>query len=161
MKSSKVLLLCTIVMVSSVINAHKVRRAIDVSKYLTGNYVDENGQTILHKIAQNCDNDKFTLKIKPFDFLENKFPEEKVKLEQKGQQFQDMARIISQELLMFVMIGEAIEFIETKDNNGETALDIARKRNALTEHTRCNSCVELLEKFELLKNDLRNKQHNK
>ena len=160
MKSSRVLFLCGTMMLGSALNAiitHGGRcRSVDLGTYLSGNYVDANGQTLFHIIAKNCDNDNFKAKIKVFDFLENKLPVEAEKLGKKGQVFEAMQRL-SPELAAMAMAVEMIEFIEIKDNNGETALDLAKKRNALSGHKRCDVCVKLLEVFEQLKNAEENK----
>jgi hypothetical protein len=157
MKSSRVLFLCVTVMLGSALNAiithggDRYHRSVDLGKYLSGNYVDANGQTLFHIIAQNCDDDNFKAEIKVFDFLENKLPAEVDKLGKKGQLFEVMQQL-SPGLAGMAMALEMVEFIEIKDNNGETALDLAKKRNVLSGHKRCDVCVTLLEVFEQLKN---------
>lgn len=122
----------------------------DLEQYLLGD-VDRNGQTILHRIAGNCDNDDFAVRLKLFDFLENAPQSESVralstKMVVLGSLPEDVATL--------VVVTDMLNFIQRKDNNGETALDIAKKRNALNPHKRCNVCVELLEKCAELDKDL-------
>ncbi len=125
---------------------------IDLEQYLFGD-VDSNGQTILHRLAANCDNDDFTVRLKPFDFVENVEKSESFKhLQVKMALCNAMSKDIAQ---AFVMV-ELNDFVQKKDNNGETALDIAKKRNVLNSHKRCTSCVEFLNIFDEL-----NKQINK
>lgn len=119
---------------------------VSVEEYLFGD-VDSNGQTILHRIADNCDNDDFALKLKLFDLLENQIPNNMEKIESKLEKY-DLLSKISPEAASVVMLSKVLAYAKHKDKNGDTALDIAKKRNMLSSHKRCGSCAELLELFE-------------
>jgi len=127
---------------------------IDLEQYLFGD-IDNNGQTILHKIAENCDNDDFTVRLKLFNFLENGGKSESAKaLEHKAQEYNELLQMLPKELVMIAMLKDANDFVQIKDNNGNTALDTAKKRNALNSHKRCSSCIEFLEAFDQLNKDM-------
>lgn len=123
---------------------------VNLEQYLFGD-VDSNGQTILHKFAENCDNDDFTVRLRLFDFLENFEKSESVKLFQVKMAMYD---ILPKEMAQAFVMMDANNFIQKKDNNGETALDIARKRNTLNPHKRCTACVDILEIFEKFDKEL-------
>jgi hypothetical protein len=128
---------------------------MDLEKYLFGD-VDSNGQTILHRIVANCDNDDFTVRLKLFDFLENFEKSEGPQLIQSKVALYSMISHLApdQNTAALAILIDMNNFVQTRDNNGATALDIAKKRNALNPHKRCTSCVELLGKFEELNKQL-------
>ena len=163
MKSSKMLLLLAATMMSATANIVASENVptpmvtdgvMDLEQYLFGD-VDNNGQTILHKIAENCDNDDFTVRLKLFNFLENGGKSESAKvLESKAQVYNELFQMLPKELVMIAVLKDANGFVQIKDNNGYTALDITKKRNTLNPHKRCGSCIEFLEAFEKMNKDL-------
>lgn len=128
--------------------------ATDLSDYLSGRKVDKRGRTILHKLAKKSDQDDLTLKIKIFDFAENKFPAEVESIAKEYQDFEFLYRV-SPELAFMVAIKRWQRFVNQKDDAGETALNYAKevqeKRAAagLDSHPRTELFITLLEAFEL------------
>lgn len=158
-------MLCVVVMamvvmpVKAIMNgdftpAYSKRRTTDLTHCLR-NKVDGNGQTFLHKIVDNCDNDAFAVSISLFDFIENELPaldEEDNELRKELILLQTAAHI-SPNLAMILVLSRAKDFVEIRDNNGETALDIAKRRNEYSGHQRCATCVELLSIFDAMNKD--------
>jgi hypothetical protein len=163
MKSSNMLFVVAMVMVMIPVNAimngdftpaYSKRRTTDLTHCLR-NKVDSNGQTILHKIVQNCDNDDFAVSITLFDFLENELPALAEEDNELRKELESIGAIshVSPELGMMLTLAKMKTFVEIKDNNGETALDIAKRRNEYSNHKRCALCVELLNKFDAMNKD--------
>lgn len=158
MKSANMLFVAAMVMVvmpvKALIMGGAKQGTTDVTHCLRSK-IDGNGQTFLHKIANNCDNDGFAVSIKLFDFIENELPaldEEDNEL-RKELILLNTAAQISPDLAMILMLSKAKDFVEIKDNNGETALDIAKRRNEYSAHNRCATCVELLSIFDATNKD--------
>jgi hypothetical protein len=129
--------------------AYSKRRTTDLTHCLRSK-VDGDGQTFLHKIANNGDNDAFAVSITLFDFIENELPaldEEDNELRKELISLQKTAQV-SPDLAMMLTLLKIKTFVEIKDNNGETALDIAKRRNGYSNHQRCASCIELLSIFD-------------
>ncbi|HLJ31712.1 MAG TPA: hypothetical protein VKU36_04700 [Candidatus Babeliales bacterium] len=121
---------------------------VDLEQYLFGD-VDSNGQTILHRIAGNCDNDNFTVRIKLFDFLENADKSESAQaMGKKIEMYNALLQVLPKELVAVAVLEEINDFVQIKDNNGNTALDIVKKRNTLNPHKRCDGCLLVFQEFE-------------
>ena len=154
MKSSKIFLL--VGMMLTIVNMSVASESVpkvtdgivDLEQYLFGD-VDSNGQTILHRIADNCDNDNFTLRIKLFDFLENADKSESAQaMGKKIEMYNTLSQVLPKELVGLAVLEEINNFVQIKDNNGNTALDIVKKRNTLNPHKRCNDCLQAFQEFE-------------
>jgi hypothetical protein len=146
MKSSKLFFLLIGMMISCTADAIMVggygNRDVDLEQYLFGD-TDKNGQTILHRIAANCDNDNFAVRFKPFGIAESLESESAQRLQAKI----IMYNMLPTDIASVMLLQEVYEFAQKRDNNGETALDIVRQRNASNPHQRCAACIELLEKL--------------
>lgn len=133
------------------------RNAIKLGQYITGNYVDQEGRTLLHKFAQHSCGKKFVVKFDAFDFFENKLPAEIPKLKNKLEPLIMLAQY-SPELAMHltgeIIVVHAIKFTNQKDNDGNTALDLARIarqeaiNNGETPHDRNELLINALEALE-------------
>lgn len=149
MKNYKSLLLAGAVF-ASVAHAGK---AIKVGQYFTGNYVDQDGRSFLHKFAQHSCGKEFVVKFDAFDFFENKLPAEMPKLKNRLETLL-FAYKIHPDLAGVLVAGEFAKFANQKDNDGNTALDLARiaRQEALDNgdipHGRNESLIGLLEGFE-------------
>ena len=132
--------------------------AIELGQYLTGNYVDEKGRTFLHKLAHHSCRKKFTLQLDLFDFVENKIPVEKPKLENCINEMRFLYNL-SPEFAFLVVLAEAVQFVNLKDNNGDTALDLARKSRDESilggdvPHERNQLLIDALSNFEAKKDE--------
>lgn len=155
MKSSRVLFLLAGTMINFSANAIMLggnrNNGINVTKALRSQ-VDDNGQTILHKLVDNCDNDDFTVSLRLFDFIENELPALVSHDSELGKKLMAINTIfeLSPELAQMLALKEVHDYIETKDNNGDTALDIAKRRNEKNLHQRCGLCIEFLEIFNVM-----------
>jgi hypothetical protein len=165
MKNSKILslLAATLLTTAVTIKADEnvptvIDGEMDLEQYLFGD-VDSNGQTMLHRIAGNCDNNNFTVHLKLFDFVENcGKPERTQALQQKMALYSLISNLApDKDIASLAILMDMNDFVQKKDNNGETALDLAKKRNALNPQKQCGFCIEALEVFEKL-NEKMNKE---
>ena len=99
------------------------KNTIDLTPYITGKMVDANGHTLLHILAANIHNDDFTVKVKLFDFLENKLPQEIPSWTKKIDKYAALGQL-SPELAKIAMLKDLASFVFTQDSEGKTALDI-------------------------------------
>ena len=154
MKNSRMGILLASTMMSLSVNAimmsDGVGKTIDLSEYLSGDKIDAQGQTILHQLAEHCDQDTIILSLDVADFADNKLPAEWDKNKNQIEALLFMSQF-SPALPAAFLIGEMTKFVQLKDNNGDTALDIAQRRNALHPCDKCAFAIELLEKFDKFK----------
>lgn len=108
--------------VIAAMSAFGIANGLDLREYSTGSLQDKKGRTILHLAAENCDNiDRFAAQIflGALDLAITE-PDFKVSKEKPS--------------------------IFTKDNNGETALTIAKRMFAKTKDGNCSKMIlELME----------------
>lgn len=99
------------------------KNAIDLTPYLTGKMVDAQGRTLLHVLAANIHNDDLTVKVKLFDLLENKLPQE---IPGWGEKIEKLVALdnISSELAKIAFLQDLARFVFTQDAEGKTALEI-------------------------------------
>lgn len=129
MKSSRMIFLLMGVVMSVAI------QAINVEEYVTGNKVDSEGKNILHKLAENCDNDDLQFEIKPFDGTGAKVALEGAFLVQSA----EIILQLPEEQLALFLLQHIAAFVHMKDNKGDTPLDILNRKT-----NQKNPCVRYL-----------------
>src|SRR4030095_1603040 len=120
--------------------------AVDLEQYITGNKVDADGKTFLHILAENCDNNEFTIEIKPFNGIDKKIQQESAKLAWEVA----LASTFSEQKQNEIALGRAKTIVMAKDNDGETALDILKRKNAVANS--CERCKVAMELFQVVHN---------
>jgi ankyrin repeat protein len=99
---------------------------IELGQYFSGNYVDKDNRTFLHMVALHSCKNKCEVTIDLFDFMRNKLPVEIPKLNNSAECLYFVSRV-DPNCAYMIVAETAIRFANRKDNNGDTALDLARK----------------------------------
>ena len=138
MKNSRILLLLAATVMSATITA------VNLEEYLIQNKVDAEGKTFWHKLAENCDNDEFQIEFKPFNGIAEKLALEAKNLREEA----EVLSILPEEMRNVVILARVVQVLTAKDNNGDAALDILKRKNAVPNP--CDRCLlgeQLLQQF--------------
>jgi hypothetical protein len=141
MKNSKMLIL-TVAAMTFAVNAQASHSPIDLGQFVTGTHVDKDGRNLLQVFAAECDNDNFTVSVKPFE-LPEKIVQDNIATFARWGSYQTMPQELVQVIIMDEMIKLTKAAIEGKDNNGDTALGILNKKNS--SHPRCHAIKKMCE----------------
>jgi hypothetical protein len=145
MKSSKMVLLLAVTMMSA-INAAKKPHVIHLEQIMAENFVNEKQQSLAHMVALHCNNPEFEFRIKPELFLKNVQAESQLHYPDKPK---DMAFWF---YMNSVLKQDPQETLFSQDADGMTPFDILEKHECKTEL--CHSFKKFVEKIKREKKEL-------